>query len=110
MPYINDERKKLYEGIVGRFEEELTKDTTEGDLNYIITCLILEYLVVKGLRYKAINEIRGAVHNCISEFYRRLAVNYEDEKIDENGDVYKERLGGTSIYTDWLLTQTGETS
>ncbi len=100
----------MYDEIVEAFERELSKDTTEGDLNYLITCLILEYIVVKGLRYKTLNEIRGALENAASEFYRRLVVNYEDQKIEENGDVYLERLKDTPVFTEWLLTKVDGTA
>ena len=33
-------------------------------------------------------DVRGAIHACQTEFYRRLIAPYEDQKIKKNGDVY----------------------
>ncbi len=62
---------------------------TAGHLNYLITNLCQNYLHIKGLSYTTINEIVGALTCAKDEFYRRVAVPYEDKKIKENGDVYK---------------------
>lgn len=59
-----------------------------GELNYQITQVILSYLRARGLRYQTINDIVGALDAAKLEFYRRVAVPYEDTKIQENGDVY----------------------
>jgi hypothetical protein len=59
-----------------------------GELNYLITSLLKEYTDVKGLSYQTINDVLGALEGAKSEYYRRVASNYEDKKIKENGDVY----------------------
>lgn len=59
-----------------------------GQLNYSITKLIRFYYLNHGKGYQAINDIVGALENAKLEFYRRVAVPYEDKKIKENGDVY----------------------
>lgn len=61
---------------------------TSGELNYIITQAIIEYLRRNGTTYRIINDIMGALEGAKLEFYRRVAVPYEDQKIKENGDVY----------------------
>jgi hypothetical protein len=58
-----------------------------GVLNYCITKLILD--TVPGKRYWIIAGVTGVLQNIITEFYRRYAVPYEDEKIEQNGDVYE---------------------
>lgn len=60
---------------------------TPGDLNYVITLICQQYLKSKGLRYQYVNDIIGALEGCKLEFYRRIVSNYEDEKINLNGDV-----------------------
>lgn len=52
-------------------------------------------LVMKYLRrndgiytYKDLNDAIGALEACKLEFYRRVIVPYEDQKIKSNGDVY----------------------
>jgi len=59
-----------------------------GELNYAITTLIKNYQEYKGLRYQTINDIVGALEGAKCEYYRRVAIPYENEKIKSNGDVY----------------------
>ena len=35
------------------------------------------------------DDVRAVLRWCQSEFYRRVAVPFEDQKIKENGDVYE---------------------
>jgi hypothetical protein len=59
-----------------------------GELNYKLTTTILDYLQFHGQKYQTINDIIGALEGAKLEFYRRFVANYENEKIDTNGDVY----------------------
>ena len=59
-----------------------------GQLNYQITELIKAYWEFHGPAYQTINDIVGALEGAKLEFYRRVAVSYEEEKIKQNGDVY----------------------
>jgi len=60
-----------------------------GDLNYLFTKLIQEYIDERGgLSYAIINEVVGVLECAKLELYRRLAAPYEDEKRELNGDVY----------------------
>jgi hypothetical protein len=59
-----------------------------GELNYAITDYCIGYVKEKGLSYQTINDIMGALEGAKAEFYRRVAVPYEETKIKENGDVY----------------------
>ena len=79
MPYIEKERRN-----------ELIDDDpkTAGELNYKITEQCIEYMDAKGKSYKTINEIIGVLECAKMEFYRRIAVPYENLKAEENGDVY----------------------
>jgi hypothetical protein len=60
-----------------------------GELNYLFTTLINRYLS-SGLSYQRINDIMGALEGAKLEMYRRVAVPYEEIKLQENGDVYDE--------------------
>jgi len=42
----------------------------------------------EGLSYRTINDILGALEGAKLEFYRRVAVPYENSKLSENGDIY----------------------
>lgn len=86
MPYIE---KSLRPALAsGRLEPR-----TEGELNYVLTRVILKYLENQGRRYATMNDIIGALGACGLEFYRRVVVDYEQEKIEENGDVYPQQNG-----------------
>jgi hypothetical protein len=81
MPYITqDQRDALDSG-------GLPADA--GELNYCLTKLIRGYVNLKSKpSYQAINDVLGALRGAELEFYRRVAVDYEDAKIIANGDVY----------------------
>jgi hypothetical protein len=82
MPYITQERRKAI--LAG------AKPQDPGELNFAITVLIDSYLQDKGgIRYSQLNEVIGAIDCAKLELYRRVAAPYEDEKIAENGDVYR---------------------
>lgn len=84
MPYITEERRfEIESGLLG------TADVLPGDLNYMITRLVDRCLAVNGKNYTSINAAIGVLECAKLELYRRIAAPYEDEKIEENGDVYE---------------------
>jgi hypothetical protein len=87
MPYIE---KKYREAILERKLGELEhiERFTPGDLNYILTIVLSAYIRRKGLSYTTLNDILGAFEGAKLEYYRRVAVPYENPKLAENGDVY----------------------
>lgn len=84
MPYIKNSREML--------KDRVMKPHSAGDLNFLITSEIDEYLSYKGLCYDHINEVIGVLECAKLELYRRIAAPYEDQKIEENGDVYNSDL------------------
>ena len=80
MPYIKQENRNP-------IESRTTSPKTGGDLNFLFTTIIRDYYK-KVPSYQSINDILGALEGAKLEFYRRIAVPYEDTKIKENGDVY----------------------
>lgn len=86
MPYIKQERRlAMLREAQAAFPPTMG---VPGELNYEITLKILEYMTQHGLSYQTINDVIGALEGAKLEFYRRIAVPYEDRKIAENGDVY----------------------
>ena len=83
MPYIKAEVRK-------RINLQLTKVEPEtiGELNYTITAVILRYLRREGISYDRLNAILGVLAAIKQEFYRRVVVDFEDMKMEENGDVF----------------------
>lgn len=71
----------------GESNEEVVM--TPGDLNYFFTSFAKGYTDRNGLSYQTINDVVGALEGAKLEFYRRIAVPYEEGKIKENGDVYE---------------------
>ena len=80
MPYIDEIRRvKLLE-----FKEP---PQNAGELNFLITHLINNYMSFKGEKYQHYNDVIGALEGAKLEIYRRHVAPYEDEKMKENGDV-----------------------
>lgn len=59
-----------------------------GELNYLFTKMILNYLYLNEESYQSYNDILGALEGAKLELYARKVRPYEDKKIKENGDVY----------------------
>lgn len=91
MPYISEEQRKALDKFVDDLAREaktLGKDETEraGILNYVTTRLTLA--LIPQDKYWKIALTAGVFSNLASEFYRRLAAPYEDQKRKEHGDVF----------------------
>lgn len=81
MPYINQEIRKIFDQTI-----EKLAPATDGELNYIITRLLLR----TGPRsYQDYNALIGVLECVKLEFYRRAVAVYEDKKKEENGDVFE---------------------
>ena len=80
MPYIEHGIRESLNG--GR------KATKGGELNYQVSKLLNDFVAMKGLSYATINEAIGALECAKLEFYRRVAVPYENKKAIANGEVY----------------------
>jgi hypothetical protein len=94
MPYVTTNNKTVIDPalqeiitMIERSEEDGFHEIDCGNLNYILTRIIMAYWK-KGGRYKHINDIVGAMDCATKEFYRRVAVPYEKKKAKQNGDVY----------------------
>lgn len=92
MPYIKQELRreldKEIEAFVKKVNELHAKDsanTRDGLLNYSFT-RILHHVYPKN-KYHDLNEAVGMLECMKQEFYRTRVGPYEDEKIEENGDV-----------------------
>lgn len=79
MPYITQEQRD-------RVDREGA--WSAGELNYEITMLLINYWLKEKRSYQTINDILGALEGAKQEFYRRVAVPYEETKRTANGDVY----------------------
>jgi hypothetical protein len=93
MPYIKQDNRIILDRYINDLSEAISdKHSNEdivkviGDLNYTITRLCAK-LVGKDVSYTKIGIITGVLENVKQEFYRRIAVPYEENKVVENGDI-----------------------
>ena len=97
MPYIAQEKRSrldpLIDELAGRIVAEAKGEGGDaafaGLLNYTCTRLALKILRLQfgGIRYWLIAVVTGVFRNISDEFYRRVAIPYEDKQINKNGDV-----------------------
>lgn len=81
MPYIHEKYR-------GELDFSERGPENAGELNYKLTRTILDYMAHKPLTYSLLNEVMGVLECCKQEFYRRPVADYENKKLDLNGDVY----------------------
>lgn len=70
------------------YKEKLTNDeflSICGDINYAFSRILSN--TMGDVSYPKIAMITGVLENIKQEFYRRVAANYENQKILENGDI-----------------------
>ena len=65
-----------------------------AELNYQFCRMADAYLHRFGLTYANINEVIGAIECAKLEITRRIIAPYEDSKIAENGDVFRQVVAG----------------
>lgn len=85
MPYIPKRRRAE---LISVLSESHYSPITPGELNFLVSHIVAGYLKRKGNSYSTFNDILGALEGAKLEFYRRVAVPYENGKLSENGDVY----------------------
>ncbi|KKM90271.1 hypothetical protein LCGC14_1240310 [marine sediment metagenome] len=92
MPYIKKEERPAIDAHVEALAKLLNtmsrKEPLElmGRANYTITTLLLKLFDQR--KYAHMSCARAVVSDVKEEWYRRRMVPYEEEKIEENGDVY----------------------
>lgn len=77
MPYIDRDQR-----------DYVVSAQNEGELNYLITLLVTDYIERFGKNYATLNSVVGVLECAKLELYRRVAAPYEDQKCEDNGDVY----------------------
>jgi hypothetical protein len=90
MPYIKKEQRERILKEFGHGTKYIVIDAINlsGELNYAITVLLNRWLERNGVNYTELNMLMGVLECAKLELYRRIAAPYEDEKIQQNGDVY----------------------
>lgn len=80
MPYVTPERRGIY-------VELKQVPETPGELNYLLSSIVIAYVREHGLSYAIANEVLGAFTGAQLEFYRRVVAPLEDFKSRANGDL-----------------------
>jgi len=90
MPYIKQEDRSQYDSLVEDVVDALTdhgfKPADVGHVNYVVSSIIWK-LFDSNKKYANANSLAGVLSCVDKEFYRRKVAPYEDEKIQENGDL-----------------------
>ena len=87
MPYINKEKREIYEPELSKLREKIkSNETLKGNLTYLVYCLGLEFFKDKK-SYTNISMAVSCLQDAAEEIRRRHLNPYEDKKIQENGDV-----------------------
>jgi len=106
MPYIADDRRVKFDPSIKELQDNLRElGNSEGDLNYIISRLIGSAFQDET-RYHMIARVRGVLGDVGDEFYRRLAVPYEDMAIAKNGDIPEYKVL-SQRFLEEIMTQLG---
>ena len=86
MPYIKPIDRVWLDPLIQQLREALGDPAVNpGRFNYVITRLLLPGPVL--LSYFYINAVQGILACVANEFYHRVAVPYEKQKRQENGDI-----------------------
>lgn len=91
MPYLKKEKTEdiMFEWGLARLLNNIRFNSAGlGELNYIITSILINYFEYKNLNYSNLCEIRGVLQDVSDEFYRRVVSVYEDQKKEQNIDPY----------------------
>jgi len=88
MPYIEQEKRRMYEPELSSLKDKLDVES-KGDLTYLVFCLGLEYFNRKGVSYTSISNAISCLTDAAEEIRRKHLIPYENLKIKENGDIYR---------------------
>jgi hypothetical protein len=94
MPYILETDREVIEQDLIDVGLDWTPDNA-GELNFVVSTFIANYIRANGLKYANVNEMIGALECAKMELNRVIIGPYEDIKIRENGPVYQGILPST---------------
>jgi hypothetical protein len=93
MPYIEQkDRKILNDKMKDLLNHIDTQETSIGEMNFIISSLLNTFMLKKAknlkFNYEVCNSLIGVLECAKLELYRKVIADYEDYKIEENGELY----------------------
>lgn len=87
MPYINKDQRLYYDTPLEELIFNLNQEGwNAGHVTYVLYKIVLHWFK-DSPSYATIANIRGCLVGTMTEFDRREAAHYENNKIDQNGDV-----------------------
>ena len=86
MPYIHPKEREYFEDLLKQVGK--VSISGPGELNFLFTIIIKQYMETHIMNYQCFNDILGALEGTKLELYRRQIAHYEDKKRMENGEVY----------------------
>jgi len=87
MPYIKKEQRPAIDKLIQPIIEHVKSlpiEDQDGSINYAVTKIFKN---VYPKKYFHFNRALGVLTAITQEFYRKIIGPYEEEKIQENGDV-----------------------
>ena len=97
MPYISQKHRQVLDPFIDELAWQISREAEglaydgacAGLLHYV--CIRLALKVVRqqfgSMRYWLIALLTGTFKNIADEFYRRIAVPYEERQLEKSGDV-----------------------
>jgi len=88
IPYIKKELREKYYKSINDLVNILSlqnKDIMDGQVNFVITSIIKRVYTPDS--YEILNRAVGVLESIKLEYYRRVVVPYEENKIRTSGDV-----------------------
>jgi len=82
MPYVKQIERSGLDEVVNVMDVQGI--AADGDLNYVLYSYCKRHI---SLSYNDIKNYCGELRQCATEIERRILTPYEDEKIEENGDI-----------------------
>lgn len=105
MPYIKPEARRELGNV--------PVAATPGELNYVISLTVHEYVLQKlqgaDLSYALLNEVYGVMQAAAAEFYRTVIAPYEEKAQAKNGPVSLLQNGYTGNHGKRETTKTTTT-
>jgi hypothetical protein len=87
MPYIKKTQREELNLEIQQLIKKLSINKNEGEYNYVITKLIHQFVIDKGLNYRNLNASVGILECAKQEFLRTVVAKYEDQKKQDNGII-----------------------
>lgn len=78
MPYIAKTDQERFTALTDVIAVQ--EINSAGELNFLLTTLIIRYMEVHGTRYQFMNDVVGALDGAKAEFQRRVVNPYEYQK------------------------------